>query len=80
MEDVLGVADASDARMFHFVGCSLGGVVGFELWKRVPQRMRSITFVGSFACYPNAQTYVQNIVAGVREAGTMERFAQRAGS
>src|SRR5579864_4739817 len=46
VEDVLGVADASGAPAFHFVGCSLGGVVGFELWKQVPDRMRSITFVG----------------------------------
>jgi pimeloyl-ACP methyl ester carboxylesterase len=75
VDDVLAVADAASAERFHFVGCSLGGVVGFELWKRVPQRVRSLTFVGSFAWYPDAQNYVQNVVASVREAATMERFA-----
>jgi pimeloyl-ACP methyl ester carboxylesterase len=74
-DDVLAVADAAGAQRFHFVGCSLGGVIAFELWKRAPQRLRSLTFVGSFAWYPDAQTYVENVVASVRQAGTMERFA-----
>jgi pimeloyl-ACP methyl ester carboxylesterase len=53
----------------------LGGVVGFELCKRVPERIASLTFVGSFAWYPDAQAYVQSVIAGVQAAGTMERFA-----
>jgi pimeloyl-ACP methyl ester carboxylesterase len=75
VDDVLAIADAANAERFHFVGCSLGGVVGFELWKRAPQRIRSLTFVGSFAWYPDPQNYVQNVVAAVQAAGTMERFA-----
>lgn len=75
VDDVLAVADAADARTFHFVGCSLGGVVGFELWKRAPQRVRSLTFVGSFAWYPDSAAYVQSVIASVQAAGTMERFA-----
>jgi 3-oxoadipate enol-lactonase len=75
VDDVLAVADAAEAQQFHFVGCSLGGVIGFELWKRAPQRLHSLTFVGSFAWYPDAENYVQNVIAGVRAAGTMERFA-----
>lgn len=75
VEDVLAVADAAGGDRFHFVGCSLGGVVGFELWKRVPERIRSLTFVGSFAWYPDAAAYVQSVIAGVQAAGTMERFA-----
>lgn len=75
VDDVLSAADAAGAPRFHFVGCSLGGVVGFELWKRAPQRVRTFTFVGSFAWYPDAQQYVENVIASVRAAGSMERFA-----
>lgn len=75
VDDVLAVADAAGLDTFHFVGCSLGGVVGFELWKRAPQRIRSLTFVGSFAAYPNAAAYVDGVVASVKAAGTMEAFA-----
>jgi pimeloyl-ACP methyl ester carboxylesterase len=75
VDDVLAVADACGAQDFHFVGCSLGGVVGFELWKRAAQRVRSLTLVGSFASYPDAHAYVDSVIAGVRESGSMERFA-----
>jgi 3-oxoadipate enol-lactonase len=74
-DDVLSVADAAAAQRFHFVGCSLGGVVGFELWSRAAHRLRSLTFVGSFAWYPDAPAYVENVIASVRQAGTMEQFA-----
>jgi 3-oxoadipate enol-lactonase/4-carboxymuconolactone decarboxylase len=76
LDDVLAVADAASLDRFHFVGCSLGGVVGFELWKRAPQRVRSLTFVGSFAAYPNAAAYVEGVIEGVKAAGTMETFAR----
>ena len=76
VDDVLSVADAAGAERFHFVGCSLGGVVGFELWQRARERVRSLVFVGSFACYPNAQAYVENIIASVLAAGNMEQFAR----
>lgn len=75
VDDVLAVADAAGLEHLHFVGCSLGGVVGFELWKRAPERIRSLTFVGSFAAYPNADAYVESVVASVKAAGTMEAFA-----
>lgn len=76
LEDVLAVADAAGADRFHFVGCSLGGAIGFELWLRAPGRVRSLTFAGSFAAYPNADSYVDAVVASVRAAGTMEAFAK----
>lgn len=75
VDDVLAIADAAGIDRMHFVGCSLGGVVGFELWKRAPQRLRSLTFVGSFAWYPNSAAYVQSVIEAVQAAGTMERFA-----
>ncbi len=74
--DVLAVADAADTPRFHFVGCSLGGVVGFELWQRVPERIASFTIVGSFAKYPDSDRYVAGIEAAVRVAGSMQIFAQ----
>jgi len=76
VDDVLAVADATGSDRFHFVGCSLGGVVGFELWRRAPQRLLSFTFVGSFAWYPDAPSYVQSVIASVQAAGTMENFAR----
>jgi 3-oxoadipate enol-lactonase len=75
VDDVIFAADAVGAQRFHFVGCSLGGVVGFELWKRAARRVRTFTFVGSFAWYPDAQQYVDGVIASVRAAGSMERFA-----
>jgi 3-oxoadipate enol-lactonase len=76
VDDVLAVADAAGAQGFHFIGCSLGGVVGFELWKRAPERIASLTFVGSFAWYPDAEIYVRGVVDAVKAAETMERFAR----
>lgn len=75
-EDTLAVADAAGAQRFHFVGCSLGGVVGFELCARVPDRIASLTLVGSFAAYPEGAAYAESVVREVREAGSMERFAR----
>lgn len=75
VDDVLAVIDAAGAQRVHFVGCSLGGVVGFELWKRAPERVRSLTFVGSFAWYPDSAAYVRSVIESVQAAGTMERFA-----
>ncbi|MGZ3499314.1 MAG: alpha/beta fold hydrolase [Vulcanimicrobiaceae bacterium] len=77
LEDVLAVVAATRHPKFHFVGCSLGGVVGFELWKRAPERVLSYTFVGSFAAYPNAQAYADGIRDAVLAAGDMRTFAEQ---
>ena len=75
-DDVLAVADAAGAQRFHLVGCSLGGVVAFELCGRAPERLISLTLVGSFAAYPNAQEYAAKVTAQARDCGDMERFAR----
>lgn len=75
VEDVLAIADAALADHFHFVGCSLGGVVGFELMRRVPHSIASLTLVGTFAAYPDAQTSVHNIIEAVTQAGDLRSFA-----
>ncbi|MEO7203040.1 MAG: alpha/beta fold hydrolase [Candidatus Tumulicola sp.] len=74
--DVLAVADANGFKTFHLIGCSLGGVVAFELWQREPERLRSMVIVGSFARYPDGQTYADNIKSAVRAAGDMRTFAE----
>ena len=76
VDDVLAVADAAGEMRFHFVGCSLGGAVGFELWRRAPERVKSFTFVGSYAAYPNAHEYVRSIEEAVNAAKSMEAFAR----
>jgi 3-oxoadipate enol-lactonase len=74
--DVLAVADACGFKTFDLIGCSLGGVVAFELWQRAPERFRSMVIVGSFAKYPDGQAYADNIKAAVGAAGNMRTFAQ----
>ncbi|MFN2527698.1 MAG: alpha/beta fold hydrolase [Candidatus Baltobacteraceae bacterium] len=75
VEDVLAIVKTASIERFHFVGCSLGGVVGFELMRRMPERIASLTLVGSFAAYPNAEQHVATINASVTESGSMEVFA-----
>lgn len=76
-DDVLAVADALSIARFTLVGCSLGGVVAFELWKRAPERFDAMVILGSFARYPDAQAYADGIAAAVRDAGDMESFARQ---
>lgn len=73
--DVIAIADSLGVEQFDLVGCSLGGVVAFELAKVVPERMRSLTFLGSFACYPDAPAYVERIIGAARAARSMREFA-----
>ncbi len=75
-DDVLAVLDAYAIENYTIIGCSLGGVVAFELWQRDPGRIEAMAIVGSFARYPNARSYADGIVAAVRAAGSMETFAR----
>jgi 3-oxoadipate enol-lactonase len=74
--DVLAVADWAGVDRLTLVGCSLGGVVAFELWSSVPERLSALVIVGSFAAYPNGQTYAHGIKDAVRAAGDMAAFAR----
>lgn len=74
--DVLTVLDHHGIDRFVIVGCSLGGVVAFELWSRAAERIAGMVIVGSFAQYPNARAYADGIKAAVTEAGSMAAFAQ----
>jgi pimeloyl-ACP methyl ester carboxylesterase len=77
--DVLDVCDALGLERFTLIGCSLGGVVGFELWRLGPARIEAMTLVGSFARYPSGEQYARDVSAVVAQAGDMRAFAaQRA--
>jgi len=45
--DTLVLLDQLGLRETVFVGCSIGGYVMLELWRRAPQRMRGLAFVCS---------------------------------
>jgi len=45
--DVLALLDALGVERTVFVGCSIGGYVLLELWRRAPQCMRALAFVCS---------------------------------
>lgn len=45
MDDLLAVADAAGAQRFHFIGESLGGIIGYNLGIFRPQRINSIVSV-----------------------------------
>jgi len=74
--DAIAALDALGAEKAVIVGCSLGGVVAFELLRRVPERLAGVVFVGSFAKYPDAQNYLSRILAAVEAAGDMHAFAR----
>jgi 3-oxoadipate enol-lactonase len=79
-QDVLTVADALGIERFAIVGCSLGGVVAFELWRNTPQRIGAMVILGSFARYPDGEHYAEQICAQAREIGDMRAFGElRAG-
>jgi 3-oxoadipate enol-lactonase len=74
--DVLAVADARRLGRFTLVGCSLGGVVAFELWQRARERLEAMVVVGSFARYPDGQAYADGIKTTVLASGGMREFAE----
>ena len=43
--DILALLDELKLPNAVFVGCSIGGYVMLELWRRAPQRMRGLAFV-----------------------------------
>jgi 3-oxoadipate enol-lactonase len=45
--DTLVLLDKLEVREAVFAGCSIGGYVMLELWRRAPQRMRGLAFVCS---------------------------------
>ncbi|HVR47590.1 MAG TPA: alpha/beta fold hydrolase [Candidatus Binatia bacterium] len=75
-DDVLAIAGALGAQRFTLVGCSLGGVVAFELWRRAPRRLDAMVILGSFARYPDGERYAEQICAQAREINDMRAFGE----
>jgi len=46
-EDILALLDHLELESTVFAGCSIGGYVLLELWRRAPQRMRGLAFICS---------------------------------
>ncbi len=78
--DVLAALDTLQIERATIVGCSLGGVVAFELWERARDRIEAMVILGSFAAYPNARAYADGIRNAVLAAGSMEVFARERAS
>jgi pimeloyl-ACP methyl ester carboxylesterase len=80
-EDVLALLDRLNIFEAVFAGCSIGGYVMLELWRRAPQRMRGLAIVCSKP-QPDAPANLQKrveTIARVRKegtAGTFEGFTQ----
>jgi pimeloyl-ACP methyl ester carboxylesterase len=43
--DVVALLDHLELKEAAFVGCSIGGYVLLELWRRIPERMKALAFV-----------------------------------
>lgn len=74
--DVLGILDSLRIERAVFAGCSIGGYVMMEFWRRAPQRMRGMALVCSKPqpdAEPNLVKRAENI-AKVRKEGTSGFF------
>lgn len=65
--DVLALLDHLELMSAVFVGCSIGGYVLLELWRRAPERMRGLTFVCSKP-QPDAETNLTKRAATIAQA------------
>lgn len=74
--DILALLDHLKVESAIFVGCSIGGYVLMELWRRAPQRMQGLAFICSKP-QPDAEAALQRRaanIASVRESGTGPLF------
>lgn len=65
--DVLALLDHLGIPEAVFAGCSIGGYVLLELWRRAPGRMRSLAFICSKP-QPDAEVNLQKRVANIAQA------------
>ncbi len=74
--DVLALLDELEVPAAVFAGCSIGGYVLLELWRRAPQRMRGLAFVCSKP-QPDTEAGLEKRAANIahmRAAGTESLF------
>lgn len=65
--DVLSLMDYLEVPTAVFAGCSIGGYVLLELWRRAPERMRGLAFVCSKP-QPDAAANLAKRVASIEKA------------
>jgi 3-oxoadipate enol-lactonase len=65
--DVLALLDHLDVKEAVFTGCSIGGYVLLELWRRAPERMRGLAFVCSKP-QPDAAANLEKRAANIAQA------------
>lgn len=69
--DVVGLLDALGIKRMHYVGKSLGGMVGFELALSHPKRLHSVAFVATQGTMPaGSRERMRGNVARFRADGT----------
>ena len=72
--DVLALLDHLGLEKAVFAGCSIGGYVMLELWRRAPQRMRGLAFVCSKP-QPDAEANLAKRAATIAQARAGEAGA-----
>ena len=65
--DVLALLDHLEIKEAVFAGCSIGGYVLLELWRRAPERMRGLAFVCSKP-QPDAPANLAKRAANIAQA------------
>jgi pimeloyl-ACP methyl ester carboxylesterase len=65
--DVLRLLDRLGIASAVFAGCSIGGYLLLELWRRAPERMRGLAFVCSKP-QPEAEANIARRVANIEQA------------
>jgi pimeloyl-ACP methyl ester carboxylesterase len=80
-DDILALLDHLKLTQAVFVGCSIGGYVLHELWRRAPSRVRGLAFLCSKP-QPDAEPNLKKRAANIAEARSggnqalMDSFAQ----
>jgi 3-oxoadipate enol-lactonase len=67
--DVLALLDHLELKEAVFAGCSIGGYVLLELWRRAPERMGGLVFVCSKP-QPDAEANLQKRASNIAQART----------
>ena len=68
-QDVTALLDHLDVEALHYVGNSLGGLVGYELLRRDASRLRSLTTFGTTAALNSGRWTYWMVVGTVRLLG-----------
>jgi 3-oxoadipate enol-lactonase len=58
--DVIALLDHLQLESAVFAGCSIGGYVLLELWRRIPERMQGLVFVCSKP-QPDAEANLESV-------------------